>query len=226
MARGDRPRFVPRLVPGGQEPRQGAGAEKPRPAGDPPASDAELSDADLVARALDGADLAGRRAVPGADAFTVLVARHEGRVLRLLRHLLRNDDDARDAAQDAFLRAWRSLDSFRPDGSFRNWLLRIAVNAARDDWRRRGAGRLEVVETPPEAEAAGAPGAAAEGAIFEAQLRRLARQLNPREREVFLLRDLEGLEVEEVARVLDLAEPTVRRHLARARLALRELLGR
>lgn len=203
--------FEPRILPGGRRDDDGdAGPER--------------SDAELVALVLSGRDLAGRARVPGEQAFAALVERHEGRVLRLLRRLLGNEDDARDVAQDAFLRSFRSLGSYRPDQSFRNWLLRIAVNAARDDWHRRGAGRLEAVSEPVEPPGREVPGAEAEHAVLEAQLRRLARSLAAREREVFVLRDLEGLEVEDVARVLGIAEPTVRRHLARARLALRRLL--
>jgi RNA polymerase sigma-70 factor (ECF subfamily) len=204
--------FEPRVVAGGCP----DGGDGRRP---------ETSDAELVELVLAGLDLQGRAAVPGRDAFSALVRRHEGRVLRVLRHLIGNEEDARDVAQDAFFRAYRSLATYRPAGSFRSWLLRIAVNAARDDWHRRGAGRLRAVARVPETQAPGRPGAAAEDAILAAQLRRLAERLAPREREVFVLRDLEGLGVDEVARALDLAEPTVRRHLARARLALRQLLG-
>ena len=146
-------------------------------------------------------------------------------MMRLAIHLLRDSDEARDVAQDAFLRAYRSLATFRPDGSFRNWLLAITVNAARDHHARRPGRHLRPLD-----EGAGVAGPSdthreTEGVLMLERVRACVADLAPREREVFVLRDLEGLEVEEIAPLLGLEPPTVRRHLARARLRLRELLG-
>jgi len=212
--------FEPRVLPGGRQPDGGGRAP---------------SDADLVAAVLAGLDGGGRATPAAQDAFAGLVRRHEARVLQTLRHLLGDAEDARDVAQDAFLRAFRSLRTFRPDASFRNWLLRIAVNAARDDWHRRGRGRLRAV-----ADIEGEPAAAradeqvarrrvveqADARVLADQVLALVASLPDREREVFVLREVEGLETSEIAGLLELAEPTVRRHLARARLALRATLER
>jgi RNA polymerase sigma-70 factor (ECF subfamily) len=185
------------------------------------------SDADLVHRVLHGMspETGGPGALPGHDSFAVLLRRHEGAVLRLATHLLRNPDDARDVAQDAFLRAYRSLGTFKPELSFKNWLLRIVVNASRDHVSRASARRLRPLDDAGEIAAPGDLHAEVESALLLARVRRCAAELAPREREVFVLRELEGLEVEEIAAVLGLEPPTVRRHLARARLHLRELLG-
>ena len=187
------------------------------------ASDAELTR--VVIAGIGASPEALRRATAGGAAFRTLVDRHGDRVLRLAWHLTGNREDARDVAQDTFLRAFRSMVSYKPDLSFRNWLLRITVNAAHDHRSRRGDGLLRPLEAATEPRAHGRPGEEAEAAILIAQVQRAAEGLSPREREVFVLRDLESLEIDEVARVLGVAEPTVRRHLARARLHLRSILG-
>ena len=210
--------WKPKIVRGGadDEPRRPAETN----AGEP--SDSEL--AQLVASGRD-LDRDGRPAVPGREAFSLLVERHQGAVLGLARRLVRDPELARDVAQDAFLRAYRSLASFQPERSFRSWLLKITVNAARDQHARQQRSRLvpvaELVEPADPAEGA----EQADRRLLVRQVEHLLDRLNPREREVFVLRDLEGLSVEEVAAALDLAAPTVRRHLARARLHLRELFS-
>jgi RNA polymerase sigma-70 factor (ECF subfamily) len=202
----------------------GAGREDPGRRG---SGGGEPSDADLARLVASGRDLDrdGLPAVPGRDAFSVLVRRHEADVLRLARRLCRNADDAKDVAQDAFLRAYRSLASFQPERSFRSWLLKITVNAARDHHARIQRSRLVPVEVLVEPEDPTEGAEAADRRILLAQVGRLLELLSPREREVFVLRDLEGLDVDEVAEALELAPPTVRRHLARARLHLRRLFS-
>lgn len=202
----------PRVLRGGRD--ETSPAEGP--------SDAELARLTLEGRGLPGD---GPRPLPGRDAFSLLVERHQDRVYRLVLGVLGHPEDARDVTQEAFVRAYRSLKSYRPDLSFLNWLLKIAVNAARDERarrQRRPRSGLEGLEEIPEARPAGA---AADRAVLLGQVRAALAELSDREREVFVLRELEGLEVETVARLLELAPPTVRRHLARARLRLRELLG-
>ncbi len=213
--------WKPKLIRGGKT--DPAADQAPRPDLAPPAG--EVSDADLVHRTLQGLPAEGPSRLPGHDAFAALVERHQTQVLRLARHLLRDADAAQDVGQDTFLRAFRSLASFRPDLSFRSWLLKITVNAARDHVSRRASWRLRPIEMASEIAAPDDVAAAAEAAILLDQVRGLVSQLHPREREVFVLRDLEGLETDEVAEILGLEAPTVRRHLARARLRLRELMG-
>jgi RNA polymerase sigma-70 factor (ECF subfamily) len=219
-------KWKPRLIPGGRGREAPAAAPAPQP-GRPP-DDAEPSDAELthcVRAGLEpGAD-ARRLTLAGHSAFRVLVERHGDRVLRLAWHLTGSSEDARDVAQDTFLRAYRSMASYRPELSFRNWLLRIAVNAAHDHRTRRAGLVLRPVEDLHATADPRRPGEEAEGSIFAEQVQRAAASLAQREREVFVLRDLEGLDVEEIAEVLGVAEPTVRRHLARARLHLRRLLS-
>lgn len=210
--------WKPKILDGGADP------EKP----DRPETGAsEPSDADLARLVASGGDLDrdGLPAIPGRDAFSLLVQRHETNVLRLARRLCRNPEDARDVAQDAFLRAYRSLESFQPERSFRSWLLKITVNAARDQHARNQRSRLVAVEQLIEPEDPAEGQEATERRLMARQVEAFLGRLNPREREVFVLRDLEGLSVEEVAAALELAAPTIRRHLARARLHLRKLFS-
>ena len=202
----------------------GADRDDPKPSTSPAG---EPSDADLARLVASGGDLDrdGLPAVPGRDAFSLLVRRHEADVLRLARRFCRNADDAHDIAQDAFLRAYRSLSSFQPERSFRSWLLKITVNAARDHHARIQRSRLVPVEVLVEPEDPTAGAEAADRQVLLSQVQGFLGQLHPREREVFVLRDLEGLGVDEVAEALELAAPTVRRHLARARLHLRKLFS-
>lgn len=209
--------WKPRVIPGGRDDENGH-RDGGREDGGP-------SDPELVHRVLQGLPAEGPSRLPGHDAFAALVERHQEQVLRLARHLLRDSDAARDVAQDAFLRAFRSLASYKPELSFRSWLMKITVNAARDHQARRASWRLRPIEDASRIAAAGDTAAEVESAVLLDQVRGLVAELSPREREVFVLRDLEGLEVEEIADVLGLEPPTVRRHLARARLRLRELLG-
>lgn len=219
--------WKPRIITGGREPAAGSGAPGADPSSGLRAVTPGPSDAELTRLVVAGAGAeAGTMPQAAAHAaFGILVERHGDRVTRLAWHLLGNGDDARDVAQDTFLRAWRSITSYRPDLSFVNWLLRITVNAAHDHRARRGLARLRPVEEALDRPSPGGPGQEAEAAILADQVQRAAAQLHPREREVFVLRDLEGLEVEEISVILGVAEPTVRRHLARARLHLRAALG-
>ena len=208
--------WKPRLIPGGRDAEKAPG---------PLPLDADASDADLVQAVLQGMPAMGPSRLPGHDAFAALVERHQSHVLRLARHLAPGPDEAKDVAQDAFLRAFRSLSTYRPELSFRNWILKITANAARDHVARKASWRLRPLEDASEIASSASTADEVEGALLLDQVRRLVALLPQREREVFVLRELEGLEAEEVAEILGLEPPTVRRHLARARLSLRELLG-
>lgn len=180
-------------------------------------------DPDSPDEALVGAALEGN-----ARAFEILLRRHEGRVLRLLRLLGVPESDREDVAQEIFVRVFRHLDGFERGRPFSAWVYRVAVNAA-TDYRHRSA-RLHAEEAPwPAGFDPAGEGSAAEAAIRRDDLaRRLEAALgllSDRERAVFVLREVEGLETREVARVLGITRITVRRHLGLARARLREALG-
>jgi RNA polymerase sigma-70 factor (ECF subfamily) len=174
-----------------------------------------------------------------AGAFRHLVDRHAGRVYGLAYRVIGSAPEAEEAAQDAFLRAWRALPEFRGEARFSTWLHRIAVRCAYDASARLRARHarersLEALVDAPGGEAAvsaaavraapatGGPAAGAATQVTEALLERLPDA----QRAVVTLYYLEDRSVDEVARILGLPANTVKTHLHRARAALRTALLR
>jgi RNA polymerase sigma-70 factor (ECF subfamily) len=161
-----------------------------------------------------------------ARAFERLLALHEARVYRVLRLLGVARADRDDVAQDAFLRIFRGLVRFTPGGRFDSWVYKIAVNAARD-WREQ-ADRRKRDEAPWEGDRDDFRPAAGPGAAEQLDLaRRLEAALallSHRERAVFVLVEMEGMERTDVARTLGITGITVRRHLSLAKERLRGAL--
>lgn len=172
------------------------------------------------------------RAAASGDrrAFEDLVLRKRERVVRTAYQITGDLEDARDVAQGVFVRLWRVLQRFDLEKRFDTWLYRITVNAAIDFVRERGPkGFLQPLpEDGGERLAGRSPDASAEFDQAELQraFLRLAARLAPKQRAAFVLKDIEGLETAEVARVLGITESTVRNHLLQARRALREGLIR
>ncbi|MDQ7858304.1 MAG: sigma-70 family RNA polymerase sigma factor [Armatimonadota bacterium] len=157
------------------------------------------------------------------DAFDALVRAHQDRVYHLAYRVTGNHEDAADAAQDAFVRAYQALPRFRGDAAFATWLHRIATNAALDLIRRRPA--QPPIELPPQTVAPGGP-------EHEAGRREVARRVGaalarlPAEfRAAVVLRDLQGFDYEEIARILQVPVGTVRSRISRGREALRAHLA-
>ena len=178
----------------------------------------------------DEADLIREAARGDAGAFEELVLRKRERVVRTAYQITGDLEDARDVAQWVFIRLWKVLGRFDPGRRFDTWLYRITVNAAIDLLREKGPrGTLQPLPEDPSAlPADGAP--SAEHALDLKELQRaflrLASRLAPKQRAAFVLREIEGLPTEEVARALDVRESTVRNHLLQARRVLREGLER
>jgi RNA polymerase sigma-70 factor (ECF subfamily) len=171
------------------------------------------------------------------DAFTDLMRRYNRRLYRVARSVLRDDAEAEDALQDAYLQAYRALPAFRGESALGTWLTRIVVNAAL--MRQRKTGRLaDVIELGADfgSDDAATPRdrldepAQPELAALRAQTRRLIEtgidKLPAAFRTVFVLRAVEELTVEETAATLDIPEATVRTRYFRARAMLREALAR
>ncbi|MBW8900246.1 MAG: RNA polymerase sigma factor [Massilia sp.] len=190
--------------------------------------------------ALDDDGLLHRIRAGDRDAFTLLMRRYNRRLYRVARSVLRDDAEAEDALQDAYLQAYRALPAFRGDAALGTWLTRIVVNAAL--MRQRKTGRLaEIIELGADYGADDAPvphgvddghadAAQPELAALRAQTRRLIEtgidKLPTVFRTVFVLRAVEELTVEETAATLDIPEATVRTRYFRARALLREALAR
>jgi RNA polymerase sigma-70 factor (ECF subfamily) len=153
------------------------------------------------------------------DAFGDLLARTEARILGLAWRILGNRDLARDAAQEAYLRAFRSLGSYRPTEPFEPWLVRIAVHACYDLSKKRGP--LPVALESLDVLVSGDGSHPAEEAILLRQRRDLVQKalagLPQGERAALVLRDLEGFSTEEAARILGVRPVTVRSQAATAR---------
>lgn len=170
-----------------------------------------------------------------AGAFEELVLRKREMVVRTAYQVLGNLEDARDVAQGVFLGLWTRLDRYDPRRKFDTWLYRVTVNAAIDHLRKRGPrGILQPLPSPDETAEGAATGADAPAwsapAAGERRLRRrelqaaftrLAARLAPKQRAVFVLREIEGRSTAEIADILDVRESTVRNHLLQARRALR-----
>ncbi len=189
----------------------------PRPA--PPADD--IVDA-LVARARQG-DL---------QAFNSLVARFQDGVYSLTLRMLGSSQPAEDATQEAFIRAWQRIDTYR-GGSFRSWLFTIAANQARDELRRRGrrpAQSLDQARDDPDRPDLDPPGdepspeSEAERVEMRAALERALMTLPDDWRQVVVLSDIHGLDYQEIAEAMGLQLGTVKSRLSRARSRLREVI--
>jgi len=171
-------------------------------------------------------------------AFDVLVERHHRRVFRLSMRFLGDEEAALDASQETFLKAWKALARFQGGSRFTTWLTRIAINQCRNELRRRGTlkhGRLRSLDEPSrsgEGSQADQVSAPERGAWEDAQGRELRelfegvlQGLDPTDREVLLLKEVEGLSYEAMAEVLDLPVGTVRSRLHRARAELRRRIA-
>jgi RNA polymerase sigma-70 factor (ECF subfamily) len=187
----------------------------------------------------DDADAPEVRAAAAGDeaAFETLVLRHQRSLFNLALRLLGDRADAEDAVQEAFLRAYRALPRFRGDALFRTWLTGIAINVCRTrlagaEARRRRVTSSLVQRDPatgeekalPVPDQAPNPEAKARAGETRAALERALAALTPEHREVILLREVNGLEYEELAAVLGCALGTVKSRIARARGALRQAL--
>ncbi|HSE92786.1 MAG TPA: sigma-70 family RNA polymerase sigma factor [Methylomirabilota bacterium] len=165
-------------------------------------------------------------------AFEPLVEKYRERVWRLAYNYLRDREEAWDVAQEAFVRAWQALPSFRGQSAFYTWLFRIVVNVATDRARPRAArGRAFGTETVPEEEwervmvdqEAGPEDTAARAEQRE-RIRRGLEALPEHHRAIIMLSDLEGLSYREIAQVLQIPMGTVMSRLHNARKRLREVL--
>lgn len=169
-----------------------------------------------------------RRARAGdRAAFTQLVALHREAVYRAAYWVLEDPDEALDATQEAFLRAYRSIDRFEGRASFRTWARRIATNVALDRRTRRQRDRRFAGALPDE-DAALAPFEGAAERLEREEERRLVREaidtLPPAQRAAVLLRDVEGLSYQEIADTLGIPRGTVMSRIYYGRANLKERL--
>lgn len=174
----------------------------------------EVQDAELAARAL-----AGDR-----EAFGALTSRYAAQARRVARAILRDPEDADDAAQDGFLAALRHLGRYDPARPFGPWLVRIVANAAADRRRRRKVRQTDEL-SPVAASPEPGPAEMTDRRAFYAALDAALRRLPERQRIAVVLFDVEGYSHAEIAKVLGVPEGTARSDVFHARRALREPLA-
>ncbi len=180
------------------------------------------SDADIVQAVLEGE----------IDAFEVLVQRYQKKVYNTVLRLAGHAAEAEDLSQEVFLKLYRGLSSFRGESSFSTYLYRIAANTAIDALRRASPQAISLSAEDEEGEPyelALSDGEPLPLELLEREERRAAIReaidaLPPHHRTVIVLREIEGMSYQEIARVLSVEEGTVKSRINRARAGLRELL--
>lgn len=198
-----------------------ARAERSGEAGRPgrPRSPDGLSDAEAVRRARAG----------DADAFRVLVERHQDRAYGLALRILRDPDRARDAVQEAFLKAWASLGRFQGRSAFYTWLYRLVFNQCIDLRRRDRSGRHVEWDDAAPVSGDALPDSHAEGdplrGVHRGELREALaaalESLPDDARRTLVLREIDGLSYAEIAKALDIPKGTVMSRLHHARRRVR-----
>jgi len=183
-----------------------------------------MTELELVARAKAG----------DSDAFGQLMEQNQNRIYSLALRMVSNPEDAADLTQEAFLSAWRNLESFQGEASFSTWLYRLTSNACidflRKEKRKRAAGTVLYLDDTED-------GASLDLPDYDADPHRQLEQsevqqaiadgmaaLSEEHRKVLSLREISGLSYAEIADILGLEEGTVKSRIARARLALRKKL--
>src|SRR6201993_4254467 len=169
-------------------------------------------------------------------AFEQLVKRYDGRLLRISQTVTRNREDSEDAVQEALLKAFQNLAEFREDSQFSTWLIRITVNQSLMKLRKQRIhkqvsldedfepnGNALPVDVP---DLAPNPEQLCWASEFRDILGRTVEELRPILRMVFVLRDVEGLSIEQTAQVLNVSQEAVKARLWRVRLHLRERLSK
>lgn len=195
-----------------------------------PAPASSQNDADAAADAT-----LVRRAQSGdARAFDELVTRYRGKVYGMCYHLVQNEQDAWDLSQEAFIKAWRAMPSFKGDSSFYTWIYRIAHNCSYDWLRKKriqGEGEFNDETGNPIAAGAEAvpkgdrrPDEVLKNRELGVRIQDAIAQLTPDHRTAILLREVEGQSYEEIAEVMECSLGTVMSRLFYARKKLQELL--
>lgn len=166
------------------------------------------------------------------EAFEVLVERYKQKAYRIAFDFTRDREEAKDLSQDAFLQAYSHLRGFDRRSSFYTWFYRILVNLCLDSRRRKGRVSWESLDERTEKgtglEKIANPGPTPDQEAMRGELSRrigdALATLPPKQRAVFLLKNHQGLSISEIAAIMKTAEGTIKAHLHRAVMSLRERL--
>jgi RNA polymerase sigma-70 factor (ECF subfamily) len=186
----------------------------------------------VTAVASDDLDLVHASKNGDVAAFEQLVKRYDRKLLRIAQSVTHNREDSQDAVQEAFLKAFQNLGEFREESKFSTWLIRITVNQSLMKLRKQHATREGSLDEDFQAEGDTLPIEVSDWApnpeqlYWASELRdiliKCLEELRPILRTVFVLRDIEGLTIDQTAEVLDVSHTAVKARLWRARLQLRE----
>ena len=184
---------------------------------------------------LDEAEMIAAILAGDSDLYHQLIQPYELSVYRMALSLVKNETEAEDVAQEAFLKAFRNLANFRAESKFSTWLISIALNEARRRLRRQSTVRMESLDEPPEEGGKVSPALLRDWreipseALERKEVRNLLqeaiRHLSPMYREVLVMRDIEDLSTEETAGALAISISSVKVRLHRARIMLQKELA-
>ena len=169
------------------------------------------------------------------QVFHELIRPHERSVYLMALSYMKNEADAEDVAQEAFVRAFRNLASFRAESKFSTWLISITLNEARTRLRRKTLVPMDSLDTPPDEDQHVSPALLRDWreipseAVERGEIRKLLQEaidcLPDIYRQVFLLRDVEEMNINETAAALNISVPSVKVRLHRARMMLQKQLA-
>jgi len=182
----------------------------------------------LVSDSISDAEYVRRIQRGETESFEILVRRHEKAIFNLVYRMLGDYDDAAETAQEAFLSAYRAIGQFRGDANFSTWLYRIALNHATTrrkstNTRQHRLVPLDGTELVSDVELG--PAESLEKKEVRERVQRALNELEPEDAMIILLRDLQDIAYEDVARVLNIPVGTVKSRLHRARQALKARLA-
>jgi RNA polymerase sigma-70 factor, ECF subfamily len=170
------------------------------------------------------------------SAFEELVKRYDRKLFRIAQSVTHNREDSQDAVQEAFLKAFQHLAEFREASQFSTWLIRITLNQSLMKLRKRNTANEFFLDDDPRGDGDFFPRDVADWApnaeqlYWASELRNILtsalEELSPISRTVFVLRDVEGLSIEQTGMAMNLSSSAVKARLWRVRLQLRELLNR
>lgn len=185
------------------------------------------SDGDLVAAALKG----------DSQAFEAIIQRYQGRVFNIVYHYLGRRTEVEDVAQEVFFKVYRALPSFDKTRSLKAWISRIATNACFDELRKMKVRRTTLFSDMADEGEAQSPAIyekfVSHGYLTEEEseaayrlLQKLMDQLSPKDKMAFVLREMEGLEYNEISSAMGSSEVAVRIRVSRSRKTILEALKR
>jgi RNA polymerase sigma-70 factor (ECF subfamily) len=182
----------------------------------------------MVSEAISDAECVQKLQRGETDAFEILIRRHQKTIFNLVYRMLGDYDEAAEISQEAFLSAYRAIGTFRGESNFSTWLYRIALNHAttrRKSLNTRHQRSVAMENAEPASDPHPGPAETMEKKEIRQRVQQALNRLDPEDATIILLRDLQDVPYDEVARTLEIPIGTVKSRLHRARQALRSELS-